>query len=313
MTQSQPRPGSRYWWVAVVLVPLAIALLSSPFWSGFFTDSNSPDSSPSSASPVSAASSSASALCQINASEISLERSSIEVTESIKASIRVDNPEGRAPRLDWRAVHGRMNPGLQAASTESTYTAPSQPVDETISVEVTLAGCEPIRRSIQLVVRPASQAAAPSPVAEVSPTSVSSTPTIVTTPTPVPTLVGAMWRGEYFNNEELTGPPRFEQVSEAINFVWDGQSPGTGLSFEHWSARWTAEHCFKNGPVSFYMKYDDGLKLIVDGEVVYDDLSGSAQQQELWKTHIVSGCTTIIVEYRQATGGSSVKFGWQQP
>src|SRR5690349_12319192 len=85
--------------------------------------------------------------CQINASELSIDKTVVEVNRSIKVSVRADNPEGQALLYDWHAVNGEMNPGLRSNAPQSTYTAPAQPVNDTISVDVTLPNCASVRRS----------------------------------------------------------------------------------------------------------------------------------------------------------------------
>ncbi len=90
--------------------------------------------------------------CQINASQLSVEKKVIKINESIKVSIRADNPAGQALLFNWQAVYGQMDPGLRADSAQSIYTAPSKSVDDTISVEITMPGCTPVKRSQQIAV-----------------------------------------------------------------------------------------------------------------------------------------------------------------
>ena len=82
------------------------------------------------------------------------------------------------------------------------------------------------------------------------------------------------------------------------------------MPWEHWSARWTAQLCFEN-PRAFYIQYDDALRLYIDGSIIHDAWNGPPN--ELWKPYGLSGCHTMTVEYRQFTGGASVKFGTYQP
>jgi hypothetical protein len=130
-------------------------------------------------------------------------------------------------------------------------------------------------------------------------------PNATTTPSPAfPTV----WNGEYYNNENLNGNPVLTRQNEAIDFVWNGQSPESGIPIENWSARWTTSQCFNTDSLSFYMNYDDGIRLSIDGNVVWDAWNGPPQ--EVWKDFAIPNCPTIIVEYHQLTGGGRIKVGW---
>ena len=44
------------------------------------------------------------------------------------------------------------------------------------------------------------------------------------------------WRGEYFNNLTLSGNPSLARYDAAINFSWQGDSPGPGVNVDFSSA-----------------------------------------------------------------------------
>jgi hypothetical protein len=90
--------------------------------------------------------------CQIKTDDISLSKTIIEVNQTLTVSIRADNPDGKPLLYNWQAKIGKMNPDTRSASPQSTYTAPSNSVDDTISVDVTLPGCKPVRKSKQIAV-----------------------------------------------------------------------------------------------------------------------------------------------------------------
>lgn len=118
-------------------------------------------------------------ICQIQTSGLSVAKTNINIEEKIDVSIRANNPEGRAITFNWQAVNGEMNPSLRSPSASSTYTAPSFEVDDTISVEVTMVDCEPIKHSIQVsVVNIEEQTIIPTELTETSVLPID-TPTIV--------------------------------------------------------------------------------------------------------------------------------------
>ena len=45
--------------------------------------------------------------------------------------------------------------------------------------------------------------------------------------------------GEYFDNPQLQGPPRLTRTDARLDFRWTLNSPGRGIPFDWYSARWT--------------------------------------------------------------------------
>ena len=122
------------WWLTYVIIPLIgsggiIAIIVA-----YINQPTDPPNSP----------------CFINVSEISVSKRTVEIGEDLRASVRADNPNGRPMLFNWQAVHGMMEPSLRSKSSESVYTAPKIATDDTISVDVTMTGCEPVRKSIEI-------------------------------------------------------------------------------------------------------------------------------------------------------------------
>jgi hypothetical protein len=118
MTSNNPNSGKI---ITKVIVPIVVALVGGAgFWQ--FLLSKGSDSKD----------------CQINASELVVERVTIQANQSIKVSIRADNPDGKPILYNWQAVNGQMNPSTRSNTPTATYTAPSKDVDDTISVDITL-------------------------------------------------------------------------------------------------------------------------------------------------------------------------------
>ncbi|NOK58556.1 MAG: hypothetical protein GFH27_549279n362 [Chloroflexi bacterium AL-W] len=143
--------------IAAILVPIVVALFGAQgFWDWINDSSASPTAVP----------------CQISISDISVERSIIQVGQTTQVAVRANNPGGRALLFNWRAVHGQMDPGTRSGTPQSTYTAPSEAVDDVISVEVTHPECEAasIQQDISVVSSNQPQPTASPTVDTVSPT-----------------------------------------------------------------------------------------------------------------------------------------------
>ena len=76
------------------------------------------------------------------------------------------------------------------------------------------------------------------------------------------------WKGEYYNNKDLSGS--FSMVRDdgngIIDFDWVSGSPGSacGIGNDNFSVRWTRTVNFNAGTYSFTVTSDDGFRLYVD-------------------------------------------------
>lgn len=93
-------------------------------------------------------------------------------------------------------------------------------------------------------------------------------------PEPVPAApapeIGGL-RGEYFQQKDLTNPLH-ARIDSRLDFRWEarlGPAPGLGDIF---SARWTGRLLPRySGEYTFRCRYDDGIRLWIDGRLVIDD------------------------------------------
>lgn len=78
------------------------------------------------------------------------------------------------------------------------------------------------------------------------------------------------WWGEYYNNETLSGDPVLVRDDPVIDFDWQANSPGPGVNADHFSVRWTRNVAMLGGSYDFYLFRDDGVRLFIDGHLVFD-------------------------------------------
>jgi hypothetical protein len=143
----------------------------------------------------------------------------------------------------------------------------------------------------------------PTPVPTRTPTATrtptpSSIPTPTSTRTPTPTPAGETWTGQYYkgtspgnaNNLKLT------RQDNAINFIWNG-SPGTNVPSDKFAVRWTKTQYFSGGTYQIVTRHDDGMKIYIDGRLVYNYWFDQGASTRVTNTTMTAGQHTIRVDF----------------
>lgn len=119
-------------------------------------------------------------------------------------------------------------------------------------------------------------------------------------------------RGEYFNNQDLSGPPVLTRLDPEINFDWGDGSPAPEIPVDHFSARWTGRLApSASGLYELGMVSDDGCRIYLNGELIVDawhDQSGQANTKSI---QLEAGkAYDLRVEYYENTGSAMARLGW---
>jgi beta-glucosidase len=118
-------------------------------------------------------------------------------------------------------------------------------------------------------------------------------------------------RGEYFNNEEMSGTPALVRTARHIDFHWaEGSYSDTG-PMDHFSARWTGYYVPKtSGDYRFYVSGDDGYRLYLDDARVIDDWMRQGETLNAYTAYLEAGRPyKIRLEYFEAVGTATIDFG----
>jgi hypothetical protein len=130
-------------------------------------------------------------------------------------------------------------------------------------------------------------------------------PSASTAQTPV------VWRAEYFENRNLTGSPVVVVEENAINHRWYDHGPGYGIRRNHFSARWTTYHEFSEGTYVFKAYTDDGVRLVVDGQVLIDEWRDQIATLFEQRIRLGAGFHSVLVEYYQDIGDATAIVWWE--
>jgi beta-glucosidase len=119
-------------------------------------------------------------------------------------------------------------------------------------------------------------------------------------------------RGEYFDNNTLSGSPRLVRTDAQLEFGWTLNSPGRGIPFDWYSVRWTGRVTAPpSGVRRLGIEGNDGYRLYVDGRLVIDNWKKLSYRATLVPVVLAPNTThDIRIEYFESTGNAKLKLVW---
>ncbi len=118
------------------------------------------------------------------------------------------------------------------------------------------------------------------------------------------------WRAEYYNNIDLSGPPAIVMDVPEINFNWGAGSPNALVLPDNFSARWTRSVDLQAGNYVFTLTHDNGAKLYVDGNLLYDHWCNGCVGNTQVTATLTAGMHEIQYEMVENSGGASASLSW---
>ncbi len=161
-------------------------------------------------------------------------------------------------------------------------------------------------------VTPAPPTQTPVPT-RVAPTRPPQRPTLTPAPpTPAPTTIVLPpftdWRGEYYANPNLAGPPIIIRNDSVIDFNWGYGSPDSRIPPDNFSARWTRTLEFAPGTYRFAFRVDDGVRMWLDNVLVLDDWREGAARDVSTDVTLGARPYSFRIEYFERSGVASIRF-----
>ncbi|MGQ9597802.1 MAG: PA14 domain-containing protein [Anaerolineae bacterium] len=117
------------------------------------------------------------------------------------------------------------------------------------------------------------------------------------------------WKGEYFNNIQLSGNPILTRNDKSINFNWGAGAPAPGLPADNFSVRWTRQLAFSAGNYRFSVQVDDGVRLWVDDRLLIDQWHDGFGDYFI-DLYLSEGGHRLRLEMYERTGGAMIRLGW---
>ena len=121
------------------------------------------------------------------------------------------------------------------------------------------------------------------------------------------------WRGDYFNNNSLSGNPVLVRNDATINFNWGTGSPASSvIGNDNFTVRWTRTLNFSAGNYTFYARADDGVRVYLNDVLIIDEWHGAMPVTYQVDAGLNGGNHTLRVEYWEQLGDANVQFWWSQ-
>ncbi len=114
-------------------------------------------------------------------------------------------------------------------------------------------------------------------------------------------------KAEYFNNMNLQGPPALVRNENEIYHWWGTGSPAPGvINNDHFSARYSRSMNLSAGRYRFTMAADDGMRMYVDGRLVFDRWYDSNLTPFVMEMDLTSGVHSFVVTYYENVGNAGI-------
>jgi hypothetical protein len=113
----------------------------------------------------------------------------------------------------------------------------------------------------------------------------------------------------------MSGNPALQRT-EAVNFSWSTNSPGSGVNKDGFSVRWTGKvEATATGKFTFQTVSNDGVRLWVNGTLVVNNWTNhaTATNNSPVITLTKNQRYAITMEFYDNTGSAVVKLKWKRP
>jgi beta-glucosidase len=119
-------------------------------------------------------------------------------------------------------------------------------------------------------------------------------------------------RGEYFDNPWFDGTPRLVRSDRTVDFGWTLNSPGPGIPFDWYSARWRGTLVVPPAGVRrLGIVGNDGYRLYLDGAVLIDNWRKQSYDARLADVALAPGTThDVRLEFHETTGNARLRLVW---
>jgi uncharacterized protein YraI len=116
------------------------------------------------------------------------------------------------------------------------------------------------------------------------------------------------WRGEYYNNKNLSGTPALVRNDAHIDFNWGSGSPASGINSDNFSVRWTRTIYFSPGRYRFTANTDDGVRVWVNDQQIINAWYDKQPQDISGEIDLPGGNAVVKMEYYENSSGARARL-----
>ena len=116
---------------------------------------------------------------------------------------------------------------------------------------------------------------------------------------------------DYFNSRDLSGPVVYAAAEAGIDHTWQNTSPSPSMPIYNFSGHWRGQFNFDAGNYIFHGLADDGVRILVDGQIVIDAWKSQAATAYTATIPLTAGSHLVEVLYFQAWGGARLAVNWE--
>lgn len=128
------------------------------------------------------------------------------------------------------------------------------------------------------------------------------------TPTPTPEPGPKPWKGQYWDNQYLSGDPKLVRQSSSVNYDWKLGSPGKTIPVDGFSARFTRTKPFDAGRYRFHIRVDDGVRFWLDDVLLIDEWHVTGVVEYATDKDLSAGDHKLQIDYFEHNGGAQISF-----
>jgi len=99
---------------------------------------------------------------------------------------------------------------------------------------------------------------------------------------------------------------------ETLDYNWGGGAPNSKVPGDYFALRAVAKPELPAGEYTLYTLSDDGVRVLVDGEVLFENWAWHHTTEDSGAIKLDAGRHTITVEYFEINGGARLRF-WMVP
>ena len=119
------------------------------------------------------------------------------------------------------------------------------------------------------------------------------------------------WKGSYFKDKYF-GEFVEERQDAEVRFNWYTGAPFEGMPEDRFSVRWERAVYFDGGEYRFHATSDDGVRVLVDGNMVIDAWNIQPATEFKGDIALSRGTHWVVVEYFEEAEDALISVYWEQ-